>query len=118
MLRRLCSALSGAKLTKRLSGELEQSVGISDDTREEALPGGLVLPVDLGLAFETLARVAEVARKVVLSRPLLRPETCELGEGPHEQDDAIGEQVVGVLDRTPSENVQVSSATLIFLLLR
>ena len=85
----------------RLSGQLKQPLAVGDDLSQKRFPTRLVGPVHLATRFD---RRAEVPRQPMTLRPVLRLLAFRRGQCPTQLPDAVGNQVVGVLDRAASQN--------------
>src|SRR5438034_1235055 len=81
--------------------QLQELLGVRHQAAQELIPLSLVRPVQLPLALDT---AAEVATQTPLLRPALWLLPILLGQLPAQFPDAVGEQVVGVLDRSLPEN--------------
>jgi hypothetical protein len=87
---------------ERALGEGEQAVGVGDDRLEEGPPRRRVVPIDPRRPLETRPTVPP---EVVRQCPLLWRTVFPRGQGAQQQHDAVGEEVVGVLDRAPAEDI-------------
>jgi hypothetical protein len=92
----------GGEVREPSSGLAEETVGVGDDLPEEGPAGRRIVPVDGRLALEA---AAEVAGEGVGRRVALRGSPLLAGQGAHQLDDPVGEEVVGVLDRAAPQDV-------------
>src|SRR5215207_6915377 len=86
------------------AGHLQQTIGVGYDASQELLPGLGIIPVNARLS---LHRRAKVAPQAMFAGPPLRVRAGggSGGQFPRQLYDPIGQQVVGVLERSPAQDV-------------
>ena len=85
-----------------LAGHLQDPLGVLDQRTQKGLLVRLAGPVDVGLALNA---ARQVGTEVVLRGPLLNRLSRGLGEKAGHGQDPVGDQVVGVTNRAPAQDV-------------
>ena len=99
---RLMLRTIGGQPSLGLPGQFQQPVGIGHNCAQQVPPRPLVGPVNFRLTLHATAHVPLVAMSL---SPLPQRHILHRRQSPHQLHDAVGQQIVGVLHRSPAQSL-------------